>query len=295
MMRRFATALFVAAVIGSLARPVEAAEGSKGRVLLVASSTHALALKEGRTVPTGYYLDELAVPAQALIAAGYEVVFATPDGQKPVMDERSNKVSLFRGDAAAHQRALHFIETAPGLQHPRTLKSVVAAGLDGFAGIYVPGGHAPINDLMQDADLGKALRYFHEASKPTAFLCHGPVASLAALPQAAAYRQALVAGDAKAAQGASQGWQYAGYRMTIFSNEEEAPVEKDAFHGDLPFHVEDALRAAGGQVENGPKFQPFVIRDRELITGQNPASDRDLAAKLLEALDQALAKEARAR
>lgn len=92
-----------------------------------------------------------------------------------------------------------------------------------------------------------------------------------------------------------QGWQYAGYRMTIFSNEEEAPVEKDAFHGHLPFHVEDALRAAGGRVENGPKFQPFVIRDRELITGQNPASDRDLAAKLLEALDQAPAKEARAR
>ena len=99
---------------------------------------------------------------------------------------------------------------------------------------------------MQDKDFGKVLRYMHAHNRMTAFLCHGPIASLAALDDAAGYREALVSGDAAKQAEKSRNWQYAGYRMTIYSNAEEYPVEKDVLKGNLPFYVADALQIAGG-------------------------------------------------
>lgn len=273
--------VLVAATGPSLAQPA-----TKGKVLVVLSSTSTLQLKDNKTVPTGYYLGELAVPAQRLQEAGYEIVVATPEGNKPAMDERSNNVSLFNGDAAAHKRALAFVENHPGMRKPEKLRIILRQGIQNYAGIYVPGGHAPLNDLMQDPYLGSALRHFHHYSKPTAFLCHGPVAALAALPKPGAYRQALVSGDQTLTTASAASWPYAGYRMTVFSNEEEKPVEEKAFQARLPFYAADALRTAGAKIENGPPRQSFVIRDRELITGQNPASDHAIADALLQALNE---------
>ena len=43
----------------------------------------------------------------------------------------------------------------------------------------------------------------------------------------------------------------------------------------------------GGQVSAAVDFEPYVVEDRELITGQNPRSDHPIAAKLIAALDRA--------
>ena len=51
------------------------------------------------------------------------------------------------------------------------------------------------------------------------------------------------------------------------------------------FNMPQALSAAGGDVSTTTvDFEPNVIVDRELITGQNPRSDHPIAAKLIEAL-----------
>jgi len=168
------------------------------------------------------------------------------------------------------------------------LRSVIEDGLDGYAGVFVPGGQAPAVDLMQDADLGEVLRHFHARRKPTAFLCHGPIASLAALPHAKEYRAALISGNLPKAAELAKGWQYAGYKLTVYSASEEKPIEEQILHGKLYFNMPDALRTAGGDVTTNPvDFSPHVVEDRELITGQNPRSDHPLAAKLVEALNRA--------
>ena len=74
-------------------------------------------------------------------------------------------------------------------------------------------------DLMQDPDLGEILRHAHSTAKPTALFCHGPVAIAAAMPKAKEFRAALVAGESEEAKRLAEGWQYAGYRMTVFSND----------------------------------------------------------------------------
>lgn len=273
--------------------PADAASGAaspvadrKGKVLLVTSSKNTLQLQGGREVHTGYILAELVTPAQRLIDEGYEVEVATADGSSPAMDALSVDVTMFGGDAARFQSALVFALMHPTMQRPLKLRDVIDGGLSKYAGVYVPGGHAPMIDLMQDEDFGRILRFFHDNNRPTAFLCHGPIASLAALPQAKAYRAALARNDAAAIKTTGAGWQYAGYRMAIFSNSEEVPVESGVLKGKLPFSVADALRAAGGKVAHGADYQPFVVRDRELITGQNPASDHALADLLVQALNE---------
>jgi putative intracellular protease/amidase len=141
---------------------------------------------------------------------------------------------------------------------------------------------------MQDAELGKILRYFHERKKPTALLCHGPIATLATLPDAKGYRAALIAGDKAKVAELGKGWQYAGYKMTVFTASEEIPIEEQFLHGKIYFTMPDALGAAGAEVSRSAvDFEPFVVEDRELITGQNPRSDHPISAKLIAALDRA--------
>lgn len=277
--------LFLLALI-FIVPTLTAEAASKGKVLLVASSTNTLTLKDGKSDPTGYFLDELAVPSMRLIKEGYDVVLATPKGDIPVMDEVSNNVALFHGNQAALDEALDFVQHNPVMLHPIKIKDAIDEGLDNYVAVYVPGGHAPMNELMQDKDFGKVLRYFHEKGKPTAFLCHGPIASLAALDDPAGYRKALVSGTFDEQAEKSRNWQYAGYRMTIYSNAEEYPVEKFVLKGNLPFYVADALQIAGGIVEHAPLNVGHVVRDRELITGQNPSSDHMIAEELVNALNE---------
>lgn len=259
---------------------------TKGKILIVGSSSHTFGLKSGKEERTGYYLNELYVPARAIVDAGYEIILATPRGTAPVVEPFSVNAEYFGGSESALRMALEFVATSPGLQAPRSIRSVIEDGLDGYAGVFLPGGHPPMIDLMQDPDLGEVLHHCHTESKPTALLCHGPIALTAAMPKAKEFRQALVKGDLDAAAATGEGWQYKGYRMTVFSNEEEKWAEQNILNGEqVLFYPADALTAAGGAVQSQGAFECNVVQDRELITGQNPLSDGAFADMLVKALD----------
>src|SRR5215510_9603295 len=257
---------------------------SKGKVLVIGSNATRIEVRGGGTGATGQYLNETVVPVMALLDAGYDAVLATPNGAKPHIDEASDSAQHFEGDEAAYQRAWSFFNDDPSMNTGRTLRSVIDEGLDKYAAVFVPGGQAPVVDLMQDPEVGTILRHFHEQKKPTALLCHGPISSIAAMPKAREFRAALIAGDKAKASELAKGWQYAGYKMTIFSASEEKPIEDQILHAKLYFNMPEALRAAGANVSAGPDFDPYVVVDREVITGQNPRSDKPIAAKLIEAL-----------
>jgi putative intracellular protease/amidase len=257
---------------------------AKGKVLVIGSNATRIEVQGGGTGPTGNYLNETVVPAMAFIKAGYTVVLATPNGTKPHIDEASDSAVHFGGDKAAYESAKSFWANDPAVNNVRTLRSVIEEGLDSYSAVFVPGGQAPVVDLMQDAQTGQILRYFHEHSKPTALLCHGPIALASALQHAREFRAALIAGDERKAKALAKDWPYVGYKMTIFSATEEKWVENDILHAKMYFNMPYALTTAGGEVATGKDFEPNVIVDRELITGQNPRSDHPIAAKLIEAL-----------
>jgi putative intracellular protease/amidase len=258
---------------------------SKGTILVIGSNAMELEAQGGDTIKIGQFLNETAIPIMTFVAAGYAFVLATPTGQKPHMDQDSDALIYFGNDDGARTRARDFFNNHPSMNDVRTVRSVIEGGLNRFDGLFFPGGHAPVVDVMQDTDVGEVLRYFHAKSKPTAAICHGPMGILASLGPAREFRAALIAGDRPGARELAKGWQYAGYRMTVFSRSEEAFAEENVFHKKLLFNMPDALEAAGGDVVNTDQnFAPFVVVDRELVTAQNPMSDHELAARFMEVL-----------
>jgi putative intracellular protease/amidase len=108
---------------------------------------------------------------------GYTPVFANPNGDTPSMDASSNNAKFFNGDDDERMEALKFVDSFQELRHPLRISSIVSQRND-FVGIFVPGGHAPMVDLVKDKDPGTILRNFHESGRPTALICHGPMALL---------------------------------------------------------------------------------------------------------------------
>src|ERR1700749_965629 len=140
-------------------------------------------------------------------------------------------------------------------------------------------------DLLDDPDAGTVMRHFHETSKPTAVLCHGPISLLSALPNSVEVVDALKTGDNDGARTKAKGWIYAGYKMTIFSTAEEQQREPQEIEGKVLFYPDFALRTAGGDVSVVAPWKSYVLQDRELISGQNPFSDEAVLKLLLPALN----------
>ena len=266
----------------ALAMSASSNAAPKGEVLVLLSSETELPLQGGNTFPSGYYLNEFGVPADALLRAGYQLTIVTPKGNQPKPDQRSIDPIYFGGNTAEMRRIQTVTEelTAPGKIKP--LAEVMKSGLDRYAGVFVPGGHAPLIDLSNNPEVGELLRHFHAKAKPTAAICHGPITLLAAQDDPRGYEKGLVENG----QIPAKNWIYSGYRMTIFADAEEKVFE-DSLQGDkLRYYPAKAMAQAGGQMKFVEAWQPNVVVDRELITGQNPFSDHALAAALIAALSK---------
>ncbi|ELY3468805.1 type 1 glutamine amidotransferase domain-containing protein [Cronobacter universalis] len=274
--------LALAAALGLSALNAQAAS-----VLVVLSDSDYLDLKDGQVFQTGFYLNELMQPVKRLLDAGHQVTFATPNGLAPTLDKSSDDKMYFNNDVNAwrtHRALLDKLKlTSPASSPVISLARAAQRGYGEFDAIYIPGGHAPMQDLLTSPALGQALAAFHAAGKPTALVCHGPIALLSTLPDAPAFTRQLAETGHAAAQ---PGWIYAGYRMTVISNAEEA-IAKGLLPkgGAMKFYPQTALEQAGGKYSsNSEPFTPHIVTDRELITGQNPASATAVAQALLERL-----------
>src|SRR6202046_3497326 len=260
---------------------------AKGRVLVLVSSGRGLPLKDGKVYTgAGYYLNELTVPVRALMKEGYEITFANPKGNTPQVDVHSEVPDFFGGDAAKLEDYMLFRDGLKGLRDPSRITDVIASGLDQYDAVFVPGGHGPMEDLLDDPDAGTVMRHFHATSKPTAVLCHGPISLLSALPNSKEVVAALAAGDAAGAHAKAEGWIYAGYKMTIFSTAEEQQREPLEIGGKVLFYPDFALTTAGGDVSVLAPWKSYVLQDRELISGQNPFSDEAVLKVLLSVLNR---------
>lgn len=238
----------------------------KPRVLVVMSGSNYVTTKEGNLHPTGYFLSELAGPTLALKKAGFEIKFATPHAKTPVMDKISDDQRWFKS-TEKYQEAKVFAEKEMK-KEPISLETLTEDQLERFYGVFVPGGHAPLEDLKDNQALGRVFGHFHKHKKPTALICHGPAALLSAK-----ISDSSVEDD----------WIYKGYHMTSFSAAEEKQ-EEDAGHldGHMPFYLDEELRRLGGNVEVASPWTSFTVRDRELITGQNPMSEEEFTKLFLE-------------
>lgn len=229
-------------------------------ILIVLSGAQTLSLKEGGTHPTGVFLSELTEALAGLKKAGYSVVFANPTGHKSAIAPESDDPRWFSSEKE-YREAKQLLASYLSFEKPRRFETLTEGVLEQFAGVFVPGGYAPMEDLPNDKALGRILSHFHVHKKPTALICHGPIALL------------------------SNRSAYEGYRVTIVSKKEEIE-EEEAGHlgGHQLYYVEDALRRDGLDVHVAKPWSSHVLRDREVITGQNPMSAKALTTEFIKAL-----------
>ncbi len=243
----------------------EANQGPGRKILVVLSGVDYVSVQGKPAHRTGFFMPELTGPVIGLLKAGYQIVIANPTGQEANMDPISDDPKWFSSPQAYKEGKL-LLRSLAQIKRPLKLSSLSENFLSQFDGIFLPGGHAPMEDLVKDPYLGRILRYFHQQKKITALICHAPVALLSARVP-------------------NQRWIYEGYKMTVFSNAEEIEEENlGVFGGKLYYYVQDALMKAGGRVEVAASWQSKAVKDRELITGQNPMSEGAFTQLFLEAL-----------
>jgi putative intracellular protease/amidase len=159
-----------------------------------------------------------------------------------------------------------YLATIEDLKHPRVLEAITEDHINTFDGLFLPGGHGPMQDLARSEALGRIIRWMHGREKLIVAVCHGPAGFLPALQ--------------------SDGTRvFRGYRLTAFTNEEEAAV---GLADKVPFLLETRLRELGGEFEPGRPWMPHVVADRNLVTGQTPASSAGVAQEALARLGVAV-------
>ncbi|TPV50699.1 type 1 glutamine amidotransferase domain-containing protein [Pseudarthrobacter phenanthrenivorans] len=228
-------------------------------ILMVVSAADSLTMKDGSEHPTGFWAEELVVAHQTLLDAGHTVHLATPGGRKPTVDQ----VSLAAESAGGEDRAKGFRDYLASIDIELSRPLVLAdVDINSYGAVVMPGGHGPMADLYKDADLGRLLVAANKDGKIIAPFCHGPAGLLAATDD-------------------DGGFAFAGRRLTVFSNEEELGGGTGE---NTPWLVEDALKDKGAVVENAAAWTSNVVRDGNLITGQNPQSSEDVAKEVIKAL-----------
>ncbi|MCX4744366.1 type 1 glutamine amidotransferase domain-containing protein [Kitasatospora sp. NBC_01287] len=228
------------------------------KILFVMTGADHWTLADGTEHPTGFWAEEAAAPYEAVKAAGHEVVVATPGGVRPTVD-RASLAPEFNGGQQGADRVAGVLASMTELQHPIALTDV---RLDDYAAVFYPGGHGPMEDLSVNADSGRLLTLALRSGKPLGVVCHAPAALLAARDE-------------------DGGSPFAGYRLTGFSNAEEAQA---GFADKARWLLQDRLVELGADYQEGEPWAPHVVVDRTLVTGQNPASAAPLAAELLSRL-----------
>lgn len=229
----------------------------KGNILIVLTSHDRLGKTDNQT---GFHYEELTTPYQHFIEADYGVTLASIKGGKPPHDPNSLKDDIDKNPASV----IWFIaneEAKEALQQTTPVSQLQAGDFDA---VYLPGGHGTMWDFPKNADLNALVSDFYQKGKPVAAVCHGIAGFIGAEDKMG---QPIVKSK----------------HLNCFTNAEEKDVGMD---DTVPFLLETAMRELGAKFECSDKFQKHVVRDKNLITGQNPASAKGVAEAVLDSLKQ---------
>lgn len=206
---------------------------------------------------TGFWLEEFASPYYVFVDAGAKITLASIRGGLPPVDPKSN---LPEWETETTHRFKADMESNKKLQN--TL-AIAELNEENYDAIFLPGGHGPMWDFAQSRTLANLIKTFDEKKKVISAVCHAPAALVAVKTD---NNVPLVKGR----------------QLTSFTDSEERTMGLEQV---VPFLLETRLRELGADFKKSEDFQSFIVRDSNLITGQNPASSSAAAEEVLNALD----------
>lgn len=212
------------------------------RILIVATSNAKLG-DSGKE--TGYWMSEVSHPWKVFSDAGYIVDFVSPlGGNCPVegvdMNDPINK---------------EFVESIKGQE--KISHSMKPSEVDpkNYQAIFYAGGHGVMWDFPENKELAEIARDIYEQGGVVSAVCHGPAGLV----------------NIKLSNGE---YLIKGKHVNCFSDDEEKSIGLD---GVVPFLLESKLVERGAIYEKSDMFQPHVVSNERLITGQNPMSAKCVA------------------
>jgi putative intracellular protease/amidase len=223
--------------------------------VLIVLTSHAELGNTGEK--TGFWLEEFASPYYRLKDAGLTLTLASPKGGQPPLDPKSDQADF-------HTNATRRFDTDSAAQAKLANTAKLAdINADDFDAVFYAGGHGPLWDLYDDSQSIALIERLIATNKPVAVVCHACAVLLNAKDQDG---HPLVKGK----------------QVTGFSNSEEAAV---GLTDVVPYLLEDQLVAMGGLYQQAEDWNPLVVVDGLIITGQNPASSDGVAEALLKAIN----------
>lgn len=219
------------------------------KVLIIVSNANVIGPHNRRT---GNFLPEVAHPYTEFERAKYAIDFASLSGDTPYLDALN---------LAGDPDNLAFL-TGKGWAGMQKAKKLSDVDVTRYDAIFVPGGLAPMVDMPDHPLLKKVIKETYERRAVVGAVCHGPVSLLN-----------VELGDGS--------YLLAGKNISSFTDDEEENYAKP----DVPFLLESALTKQGAIFHKSGPWQPFSISDGNLVTGQNPASARGVAEKMIKLLE----------
>jgi Putative intracellular protease/amidase len=215
------------------------------KVLIIVSNAFVIGPNKRRT---GIFLSEVAHPYAEFDRAEYQIDFASLTGDTPFLDALNlandpDNLSFLVGKGWASMQ-----------------KAVKLSDIDvhQYDAIFVPGGLAPMVDMPEHPLLKQVIKEIYERDAIVGAVCHGPVSLLNVFLSDGSH---LLNGK----------------NVTSFTNDEEENYAK----ADIPFELETAIKGQGGLFHKVAPWQPLSITDGTLVTGQNPASAKGVAEKMI--------------
>eukprot|EP01099_Mayorella_cantabrigiensis_P000043 TRINITY_DN1023_c0_g1_i1.p1 TRINITY_DN1023_c0_g1~~TRINITY_DN1023_c0_g1_i1.p1 ORF type:complete len:234 (-),score=46.29 TRINITY_DN1023_c0_g1_i1:56-757(-) len=222
---------------------------SRRNVLLVFTNHEELGVTRKQT---GYYLPEAAHPYHVFTENGFRVDFVSPKGGKVPLDKGS--WFDFKDDPVCKS----FLNSASVLAKLNNTLPISAVNPDNYSTIFFVGGHGPMWDIAQDSDVARVAARIYENGGVVSAVCHGP----AGLVPIRINGEPLVKGK----------------KVACFSNSEEEIVHACEI---VPFLLESKLREQGAIYSKAAPWNPHVVGDQRVFTGQNPASGAPLAEAIV--------------
>jgi putative intracellular protease/amidase len=219
------------------------------KVLFIVSNANSIGPNNRRT---GNFLPEVAHPYAEFDEANYQIDFVSLSGDTPYLDALN---------LAADPQNLSFLvgKGWAAMQKAGKLSDVDVSAYDA---IFMPGGLAPMVDMPDNALLKKVIQETYERNAVVGAVCHGPVSLL----------------NVKLSDGS---YLLNGKNVSSFTNDEEENYAK----ADVPFLLQTALESQGAIFHQVEPWGAFSITDGNLVTGQNPASAKGVAQKMIAILD----------
>jgi putative intracellular protease/amidase len=224
------------------------------RVLVLMSQDHQLKMKDGSKMETGFYAEELAEPLDAFRALGADIVVATENGGQPVVDQRSLNPAWV--GKIKSEELTKFVDDAPELKNPKSYADLQGGNFDA---VLIPGGHIAAK-LGGSKEVGRLLNQARAANAQIFAICHGSAALLA--------------------MGGLDGT-----AVTAFTAGGEVGTEAE---GKIDLGQDFTNQGAHFSSSKGGPYEGYVVGDKGITTGQNPAS----AALLAQAIPQVMNGEA---